>query len=529
MTSVRPIWCGLPALLLVATLRAEERDPCERKCHGEVDCELVVLRCLEQAERPRDAIERFKGQRRAQPDDPALARLLTRAYLADGNRFWAQRTVRLALERDPGDCESRSWLVWLAISDGELALSRELLAQPGCPSAAEERARWHLYRAFLLSTEGEAGPARAQLEQATEIGELYREDHALWRRLRSSLLPGRLEPVTLQLELAGGYSSNAQAGAPTDPGTTGPGSVVLRVNNLARLTLPITDRVRPTIEAGVKAHGVEEVTASRQSYAVFSARPGLYLGQHHPRLLLAYGADLLLLNQRERRLFYEGHRAELELETAADLLLFMGAGYRRFREGGRTRFEIDGGVGKTIALRPAELLLAGSLRSYEAVGDAYDLLGATGIIVVRLPLPHGSLARLTASVGVDSYYGSGGARGRIAFGSDDERFDTLMKGSIGLWAPPHGGGRVGIGYNIAWRHSTAHQTDDYRYLEHRLLLTLRWRRVWDPWAPQSGDQAGHVPLVYAAGEGARGEMEQERVQDLLQQDEAARRGSSCVD
>jgi hypothetical protein len=45
----------------------------------------------------------------------------------------------------------------------------------------------------------------------------------------------------------------------------------------------------------------------------------------------------------------------------------------------------------------------------------------------------------------------------------------------------------------------------------------------DPWLPHAATPIGHVPLDYGLADAEAGE----RVQDLLRQDEAAQRSSSC--
>ncbi|MFC1655072.1 hypothetical protein ACFL2F_04630, partial [Myxococcota bacterium] len=107
--------------------------------------------------------------------------------------------------------------------------------------------------------------------------------------------------------------------------------------------------------------------------------------------------------------------------------------------------------------------------------------------------------------------------------------DVLTKLSAGLWSPMWMGARLGLNYEFSYRDSTADQIDDYDYNEHRLLMKVRWSFDLNPWAPQVVETKGRVALDYGLSEQAGTGMEEERIQDLLRQDEAARRGSSCVD
>lgn len=527
-----------PAALAAPAAEGGTASACARQCAVDaagggaprLACESAVADCLIEAGEARAAVDRLKALVRAHPQRPDLGRLLARAYLADGNPFWAQRTLQRLLARDSADCESRAWLAWIYVGEGDLDLAREQLADPACPRSAAERARWHLFHSYILRAEGDVAASAAEVEAAQAEGALLPEDQQLWRRLRDQADPMWLEPLSLRLQLDGGYTSNALAGSPTDPGAQGTSSPLVRLDNFGRFAWPLTHAVRPALEGSLKLHGIGVPEASRLSYALLKGRPGLYLGDTYPRLLLSYSAELLLLASREKRLFYEGHRLDLEVETAEGLLAFVGAGPRIFREGGRSRFEIDGGLGGSLALPArAQLLLAAALRHYEAVGDPYDLAGATGLAMARVPLWQGFFLRLGATLGVDWFYASGGDRGRMAYGTDEKRFDLLTKMSAGLWSPPWAGARAGLSYDFSWRRSTAGETDDYSYLEHRLLLSARWVIDLNPWAPRTVTPEGHLPLRYAGGARGGAALDEERVQDLLRQDEAARRGSSCVD
>jgi hypothetical protein len=461
-------------------------------------------------------------------DQPAFVHLLARAYLADQNPFWAQRTLQKA-----PDCTSRSWLAWVHIQNGNLDLAGETLEAEGCPASGAEQVRWHLLETFLARTLEDHARAFWAIGKVPGADEIYKEDRGLWLFLRREEDPGWIEPLSLRMELAGGFTSNSKGGSPTDPGDSGPQSALLRMDLFGRLVWPVTRLLRPTLEAGLKGHGIttQQEGARKLSYLQMHARPGFIWGTRFPRIILGYKVDYLVLNQdiENRRRFFEAHRGEIEFETGR-MTYFAGAGRRIYHENGRTRWEFDGGLGGSFLLfGRARILAAMSLRYYDAVGNPYDQMGATGLVVSRIDVGHGLVARLGVTLGVDYYHNSGGVLGVQAYGSDQRRFDVLTKLSAGLWSPMWMGARAGLSYEFSYRESTADELDDYDYNEHRVLLKIRWTIDLNPWAPQVVETKGRVALDYGIGEQAGAGLEEERIQDLLRQDEAARRGSSCVD
>ena len=524
---------ALAVVLLLAPAGAAE-ELCLKDCAGDIDCEVGVVDCLLTAGRARDAVSHVKPLVKEHPGEPAFAHLLARAYLADKNPYWAQRTLQKAIARDEKDCISRTWLIWVHIQNGNLDLAAEVLKTEGCPEAAADTARWHLLEAFLARTQEDHARAYYSVVKVPDADEIYAEDQRLWLFLRGAEDPGWIEPLSFRLELAGGYTSNSKGGSPTDPGTSGADSALLRMDLFGRLVWPASRLLRPTLEAGLKGHGIAAETggARKLSYLELHARPGFIFGTKFPRIIMGYKVDYLVLNQdvEIKRRFFEAHRGEIEFETGR-MTYFAGAGRRIYHENGRTRFEIDGGLGGSFLLfGRARMLAAVSLRYYDAIGDAYDQMGTTGLVVSRIDVGSGLVARLGVTLGVDYYFNSGGKPGSDAFGSIQERFDVLTKLSAGLWSPSWMGARAGLTYDFAYRDSTADEkNNNYDYDEHRLLLKIRWSFDLNPWAPQVVETKGRVALDYGVGEQAGAGLEDERIQDLLRQDEAARRGSSCVD
>jgi hypothetical protein len=263
----------------------------------------------------------------------------------------------------------------------------------------------------------------------------------------------------------------------------------------------------------------------------FFIRPGFILGRGFPRATFAYKGNLMLLNQEDKELFYESHRGEAELETDFGLLAFAGAGRRIFREGGRTRTELDGGLGYSISPhKQIKLLFALTGRYQWAVGQPYDLAGGTALAAGLFTFGPGFSARLGVTPSIDYYPNSGGERGKDAFGTIDKRLDFTIKQFEEIWSPSLHGLGIGLRYEFSWRNSSADQGEsNYDYQEHRILLALRYTFSLNPWAPSVVESKEHVGLDYGIVSDKGSLVDEERIQDLLRQDEAARAGSSCVD
>ena len=529
------LFISLAATLGLTALPAALADgECLKRCGQDISCEAEVVDCLIEAERTREAIERLKPLVKERPEQPAYARLLARAYLAEGNAFWAQRTLQAAIESGPSDCQSRSWLAWVHFQQGALELADEVLARPGCPRSSADRGRFKVLRAFIARARDEEKQAAASIEALGRFEQLYPEDERVWRYLRAREDPGWIDPLSLRAELLFGYSSNGTGGSPADvtaAGDSGAGSGLGRLDVFGRLVLPVDRTVRPALEGEVKGHGLSASGARNLSYLDLSARPGVIIGSAFPRLFAGYKANLLLMGLQDKELYYEAHRGELELETAIGLLIFGGAGRRIFREAGRTRTELDGGIGGSLSLlKRLRLLLALSGRYYLAVGDPYHQVGGSALVAARIALGSGFHGRLGITTSLDDYPSSGGELGRDAFGTAEKRFDVLLRLTADAWTPPWHGVRLGLRYEYATRDSTADRIgNNYSYQEHRVFAGLRFNASWDPGAPDVVSSDEHVRLSYGIGEQAGRAVDEERIQDLLRQDEAARAGSSCVE
>ncbi|MFH1086081.1 MAG: hypothetical protein V1772_10000, partial [Chloroflexota bacterium] len=165
---------------------------------------------------------------------------------------------------------------------------------------------------------------------------------------------------------------------------------------------------------------------------------------------------------------------------------------------------------------------------HRAAHPAYNLLGGTLIGSAALQ-PHRWLqtkARLVLSV--DGFTDSEGYfldTNNQALA--DRRLDLMIKGGFELWTAAWSGLRAGLSYEVAHRQSSV---DAYTYTDHRVLVRCRWQLHLDPWAPRTAaPPRGHVPLPHGLGAQGGAPADDERIQDLLRQEDAARRGSTCVD
>ena len=119
---------ALSALLGLATVtgaRGAERTraddaSCGGPCGEDGECALEVGTCLVDAGEFRPALDVLKPAAAGHPRDGRLARALALAYLGLGTTAWAQKRLLAQLEADPGDTETRSWIAWLLIQEGDL-------------------------------------------------------------------------------------------------------------------------------------------------------------------------------------------------------------------------------------------------------------------------------------------------------------------------------------------------------------------------------------------------------------------------
>jgi hypothetical protein len=336
-----------------------------------------------------------------------------------------------------------------------------------------------------------------------------------------------MDPFKVDVEAAGGYTSNALAGAPTDPGASGTASALADIDLRARVAPRVSPSLRPVLEVDIVGHGLTKEAYRELSSLETSARAGALVTLGRYRTLLGYRAEVLFLNQTPSR-YSEAHRGEIEIESARGWVVFGGAGHRAYRDERRTRSEWDLGIGGPTNLIPrTSLLLGATLRGGSALSPAYDFFGASLAAAARIGLPGGLSIRLSATASLDDYPHSGGLEGQIAFGTAEKRRDLLGRATVGIWLPERRGLRIGVEGEFARRDSTADSRpgSDFDYTEMQGRVVVRFTFGANPSAPHVARSAGHVPLEWGLDSGT--DAESERIIDLLRQDEELRRGSSC--
>jgi len=524
-----PIGLLLIVLVPAVSAGAQESGDCLQDCSGEVPCVQEAIECLLQADRDREAIEYLKGLILQDPDQPAFAQLLAQTYVKSGNPFWAQKTLFRFLSLHEDDCLIRPWLAWLYIEEGDLDLAEEVLAEVECSSEDADRARWALLQAHVSGIRADQPGQITKLRQVRSVRAMYPEDKTLWKTMRREAEPGWIDPVTLRTELSMGYSSNVSAGLPTTEAGPEVGSPLVHLDFWGRVVPPVRWAFRPAFELGLIGRYVndfdydDDIDVRSASYLELMVKPGVYVGSGFPRALVSYRYDYYLLNQGDvyddaPLAFYDGHRGDVEVELDGGVTLLLGGGRRFFRQQGRSRWEVDGGAGWSVWPRDdLHLLLAVSLRYQTANNEEYDQVGGNALGLARLLLGKGFHSRIKLSTG-GSYYPDSPP--------DDGGRDLFIKPSVGFWSPARHGFRLGVTYEFARRDSTADVS--YSYTEHRGLFQIRWNMNLDPWAPRAAAHPNHVPLDYGIRGSTEPGLEEERIQDLLRQDETARRGSTCV-
>ncbi len=462
-------------------------------------------------------------------DPSALRWWLARAYLAAGNEVWALRTLAELAELEPADCEPALWSAWILMRQGAMEDAQEALEGATCPEASPSAARRLLLGAKLARFADREAEARERLAEARQAPAAYPEDRAALEQLSRELEPERVPPLSWRLEFQTGYAENARAGSPVDPAAAGAdvSSPVEQGSLWLRFVAPTGRWLRPALEVEARGLAYTETAVEDLGYLQLGARPGMLLGPGWPRALLAYRVEGLLLAGGDRydpgpNWFYLGHRAELDLELMPALSFFAGAGRRQFRELGRTRSEVDGGLGGGFeAGSMVRLLGALSARYHAADKDAYDLWGLSLLASTELRLPERYSLRVGVLLGYDDYHRSAGYFD--ASRAEEDRRDLSLRLSFTAFTPAFLPGlKVGLGYEYAERFSTA---GPYDYRDHRGLVKLVWAFSFDPWLPAAAD----ADPLRALDHGLESAELGERIQDLLRQDEAAQRSSSCVE
>lgn len=491
--------------------------------------------------KPRAAIEALKPSLQASPHDPRLVFALARAYLADKNPFWALNTLQDYAGAHPPACDARAMIAWIQIKQASFEKAEETLDLPGCEQPAEVRARAQLIRAWLAQVSGNPARSSELMHEAAAAPRLYEEDVTLLEALRARFDPGRMPWLSWKLDLAAGWTSNGLLGSPVDPARIGQdtASSVGIVNGSVRIVVPASASVRPVADLRLKTLALGAEPVSGLSYRQPSIRLGVLLGETYPRLLVAWHWDAVQLAGGDRYAprgegpiwFSEAHRGEYEIEVNDWMYTFGSAGRRTFRDMGRSRWELEEGVGMSMRAGEKVRLVAGaSARWYRSENPAWDLYGATGMAQAVVQLPKDWQARSSASVGLDAYPRSGRAEhppfGFFSGSEGRDRRDAIVRIAVSGWTPAVWGARLGAIYEYSHRWSTA---SDYEFTDHRVLGQMSWFFDSDRMGASTIDSKGRQALHYGLGASAAGRFEEEqRLREMMRQDESVRRGSSCL-
>ncbi len=511
----------MPFILITMVVAAESRAESPGEETEGAGIEMEARGHIE-AGSPGQAIELLRGK----TDTIERSLLLARAYLDDGNDFWAMRVLHELVETSE-DCSPHLWLAFAHVRQGNLDEGRDVLKKASCPEGSPLEVRRLLLETLIASTHGDRAEAAAALREAAKGESAFPEDVEAFRSLRPSVEENYVSPISGRMELHTGWTSNALAGSPMDPAAAGgpPASPLAQFSGNTRLIVPIDGKSRPTLDVELRGLGVGVEAARDLSYLQLSGRPGFLFGSGGG-IFAGYRLESLGILGGDQFddgpiWFYQAHRGELELDVLPWMTVFGGAGYRAFREARRSRLEADLGAGGVWRPTGNVNVLAALMGRYQsAARDDYDLWGATALMQADLRLPRNVTARFGLMGSVDDYPRSAGY-----FGTELSRRDLLGKLTAGLWSPrTRTGLRGGVSYELSSRHSTA---PDYKYMDHRLLARIQWAFSSDPRGPSSARPPDHVPLAWGLDR-ENGDLE-DSIQDLLRQDEAVRAGSSCVD
>ena len=496
-------------------------DTCDLACERQ-----TAARLLESGE-TRAAVDSLKRACERFPDDRQLVLLLARSYLLSNNFFWAERTLREAAARWPDDIGLRTWLAAVHLRQGDPDLVSDDLQPDLRPSEDPLLARWQLLVASQALLSDDRVRADGALAQVNRKSTLFPEDRALWAFMHTSSDPWWSQSITGNLDVGFGWTSNALAGSPTDPGMAGESSSLGLIDLRGRLVPSVGSSIRPALDLMVIGQGLGEENYRDLSTLLTGVRMGAVVTSGARRVGFGYRAEALFLNQDEA-LFSEAHRGEFEIEWAKGAVAFGGGGRRIYRDERRTRWEADLGFGGPIGrLDGAPVVAGATLLLADAESVAYDQLGISAALSARFHVTGGTIVGLALNGAWDDYFNSGGEEGRLVFGTEEKRRDLLGRAAATLWIPPWKRlqPRCELWYTQRW--STADTTPgyDFSFSEWRIEAWLRWTFSADPWAPKTVRTEDHVPLEW--GMKADRGLQEDRILDLLRRDEELRRGSSC--
>jgi hypothetical protein len=474
------------------------------------------------------------------PDAGHHARARAQAYLDQGNTVWAAKTLLERVVAAPDDAESRAWATWVLLQDGDTYRAQRLLDAAPRGEGDPASSRLTLLQVALHQLAEQPERAEPLLAELRRVDALYAEDRAMLASLREDLLGDRGEPISARVQLSGGYASNVIGSAPQDAGSMVEGerlagAPVASADAVLRFEPWTSPAFRPVGE--LRAKGSSPFTAETVGfgYVTGGLRAGVEIGPAAgTRARLMYAPELMGLRGDpdpealaagqepiEGGWIMETHRGDVELDLGPNVQLFGGGGRRIFSELPRTRTEADLGAAVVLPLGSGWNLAAlATGRKHWARHPGWDAWGVTGLLRLRAPLPGDHMVKLMSMLTWDSWPQYQQWEPTVF-----SRGDLAARVQAGPWTRDLDGWRLGVTYNLATRASSV---DTYDYTDHRVLLELRWQGAFDPTGPAATavDEA-HQPMPWGLDEG--GDLGLDRVQDLLRQEDSARRGSSCAE
>jgi hypothetical protein len=473
------------------------------------------------------AIERLKSARTRHPADETLAVALAHAYTKDNNAFWALNVLGEYLQQHPPACRARAWAAWIHLAQANLAQAKDLLETRECTTPPEILARLLLLRALLAEQHDHPAEVADLLRQARSVGRYYAEDHELLESLSRRYDSNRVPWATWSVDLSAGWVTNGLAGVPVDAASQqDSGSAVALVGVNFRAVPWNSASLRPMLDAQFRAQQLTDASAADYSYRQIGLRPGvLVAGLLHLELKYAFEAVHLQGGDvySSGPLWYsEAHRGEYEMQPSDNLVLFGGGGFRFIRERVRSRIEFDQGIAcNVLPGSSVGLMLGVSARWYSAHAHVHDLFGATGLGQLEVGLGRQVKLRQALSVSADVYPRS---VGYFPSAGQRTRRELLPRATTGLWWPAQSALRGALEYSYTRRDSTA---SAYNYQDHRALLRLRWSTDSDEVGTTLVPREGRSPLESGRSTGEN-QPDSTAIRELMRQDEAAQRSSSCL-
>jgi len=452
-----------------------------------------------------------------------ISRLLAKAYLQQGNTPWALRTLYAHAEKT-GDCETSTWIAMIRIRAGETEEAQAALDHGKCGGDDSAATRAKLIQSMLVSLNEDPQAAKNKLEEARKGDRRFPEDDELFGFVERMADPGRITPVRLGAKAAFGYTSNALQSSVAEDRGDSVDSFTHKLEADLDFVWPLSTYFRPEFRLDGKLQDFDDRQARDVGYRQFGGSAGFLLGNLYPRAGLFYTNDNLLINGGDDydagpRWFYETHRGDVEFEPFSWLMLFGGGGKRWFRERARTRYEGDfGAAGTALLPKGVSLSLALSGRMYDAQIEGYDQQGGSALLMARFPYYKDGSISLGALGSMDQYQNS-----EDYFEAGETRSDRLARAMIYVWTPSLWGLQYGLTYKGTQRDSTV---EDYTYTAHEAFFVLSWRGGFDPFRPLAQKQDLHVTFDYGLSQNT---LAQQRIQDLLREEDAARQSSSCAD